>query len=107
MIAPVNSGQNQPSTIRVPRPIQYKMVREEGPWSMIPYRVLYPPPPPTLYSKVPPPVYRSGGNVPPMKLQMGWDNEDGVFILADSNLAFLPPPVQTTELWAANQTYPL
>jgi hypothetical protein len=108
MIVPIYSGKNQSSAIVVPRPTQYQYWDgEEGPWAMVPYARLYPKPPPTLYSQVPPPVYRSGGNVPPMKLQMGWDNEDGVFILADSNKAFLPPRVQTTDLWDANQTYPL
>ena len=110
MITPVYTGQNQQQAIPVPRPTLYQYIDgEEGPWSMIPYAYLWPKPPPPLYSRVVPPTYRAGGPATPMKLQMGWKNEDGVFILAgaSSSTAFLPPRVQTTDLWAANQMYPL
>jgi hypothetical protein len=70
IVAPY-AGQNQQTVIPVPATIAYKYIdREEGPWVMIPYAQLYPPP-------------------------------------SEPQVAFLPPPIRTSDLWSAMQTFPL
>jgi hypothetical protein len=67
-------GQNQTSQIQVPAPIAYKAYQyspEEGPWAMIPYSVLYPPP------------------------------------TQGPGEAWVPPPVKQTDIFMAQQTFPL
>jgi hypothetical protein len=71
VVAPY-AGQSQQTAIPVPARIAYKYIdREEGPWVMMPYAQLYPPP------------------------------------AQESGKAFVPPPIRTSDLWSAQQTFPL
>jgi hypothetical protein len=50
-------GANQQQQINVPATIAYKYIdREEGPWVMLPYASLYPPPTAETAAWVPPPL---------------------------------------------------
>ena len=56
---PPYAGQNQTSLINVPATIVYKSYQyspEEGPWMMLPYANLYPPPAPATQAYLPPPL---------------------------------------------------
>jgi hypothetical protein len=65
-------GQDQPQHINVPARIAYKYIdREEGPWVMLPYSSLYPPP------------------------------------TQGAGEAWVPPPVKQTDIFTAQQTFPL
>jgi hypothetical protein len=72
LLAAPYCGQNQAQQIQVPASIAYKSLdREEGPWAMMPYASLYPPP------------------------TQGPDE------------AWVPPPVKQTDIFTAQQTWPL
>jgi hypothetical protein len=63
LTVPPTNGQNQTHVIVVPDTIAYKYLEwEEGPWAMLPYANLYPPPAsqtPAWEHVVPPPIYRT------------------------------------------------
>lgn len=72
---PSYCGQNQQSTIKVPKRIAYKQVWEESCWPLPPLVSIYP----DVWSEQNPPQYT------------------GV----------VPLPIYKTDLWCANQTFPL
>lgn len=87
---------------QVPRPILYReLTPEDGPWAMIPYAWIYPPPPPRkMFTRVPQPIYKTRDGYVTANLPVQYYYTDG-------DRVWLPPPLHTTDLWCANQTYPL
>lgn len=97
-IVPPSSGQSQPTQINVPARIAYKeppYATEEGPWVMPPYALIYPPPP---APPSPGPNFIMGRNMPGVRAYP---------TVISPSVAWLPPPVQTTDLFSANQGWPL
>ena len=70
------AGQSQPQAVVVPATTAYRQIREEGPWVLPPYAVIFP----EVFNEQNPP---------------------------GPSTAFLPPPIKKTDLWRAQQSWPL
>jgi hypothetical protein len=98
MVVPPTNGQSQPTQINVPATIAYKYPPfsppEEGAWVMPPYLEIFPPanPGPLL------PLFIMGRNMP---------GAVAYPTVIEPDVACLPPPVQTTEMFRGNQGWPL
>lgn len=91
-------GQNQQQQINVPASIAYREGdMEEGPWGMLAYGSLWPQPPEPGVFYGPMVV---GPNEPPVPLGNPQQAPAQAY-------AFLPPPISKTDLWAAQQVWPL
>jgi hypothetical protein len=86
-VVPTYAGQSQPAKINVPAVIVYKSYQysaEEGPWSMPPYEQIF-------------------TNPVPINAHYLIQYPTG----SPGSQDFLPPSIAKTDLWSAQQTYPL